>query len=339
MKILIALLSIIALASSALSSPAIAGLVNPSSMNSLGIAHSLLQYPGSSYRAAYIPMIGQVTSIFSNGWAIVESVDGSKVLIPREHLQQQDSQLAEHVPELSARFSSQEMPATEADESFGDETTLMQAMGQYMSLKLKAFTASMQACISCLSDKIIKHTNTLEDSFAPVEKEIARTLAATESIGEAILLGVSTEEIKQLIEQGANIERRDSNGKTALMLAALLGKWQEMALLIDAQAELNAQDDEGNTALHFALDVGHHEAAALLISRGANVSKENNAGIAPLQMAQEKEDKVLLELVQIHPQARNPAPQDTAHRLLQRAAAQDNQATTQTEEVLVEDDK
>ena len=77
----------------------------------------------------------------------------------------------------------------------------MHAIGQHLSLKVKAIIASMRTCTACLRDKLTSYTTTLEDSFQPVEEEIARTLAATESIGKAIILDVTTEEIKQLISQ------------------------------------------------------------------------------------------------------------------------------------------
>ncbi len=215
-----------------------------------------------------------------------------------------------------------------------EEETFAHAIGQYLSVRVKVITESIRSCIACLRDKLTSYTATLEDSFQPVEEEIARTLAATESIGEAIILDVTTEEIKQLISQGANVERRDENGRTALMLAALLGKWREISLLLDAGAEVNAQDNDGNTALHLALEVGHHETVALLRSRGADASTENNAGITTLALAQESEDKVLLELVQIErpEQGSRQAQRDTANKLLQRAAAHDSHSQPQTED-------
>ena len=215
-----------------------------------------------------------------------------------------------------------------------EEETFAHAIGQYLSVRVKVITESIRSCIACLRDKLTSYTATLGDSFQPVEEEIARTLAATESIGEAIILDVTTEEIKQLISQGANVERRDENGRTALMLAALLGKWREISLLLDAGAEVNAQDNDGNTALHLALEVGHHETVALLRSRGADASTENNAGITTLALAQESEDKVLLELVQIErpEQGSRQAQRDTANKLLQRAAAHDSHSQPQTED-------
>ena len=217
-----------------------------------------------------------------------------------------------------------------------EEETLVHAIGQYLLLRVRAITASVHTCTACLLDKLTSYTTTLEDSFQPVEEEIARTLAATENIVAAIVLGATTEEINQLIAQGANIERHDENGRTAVMLAALLGKWREISLLLDAGAEVNAQDNDGNTALHLALEVGHHETVALLRSRGADASTENNAGITTLALAQESGDAVLIELMQTErqPQSSVSAREDitTAARLIRRAAEHDNHEAQPQEE-------
>lgn len=229
-----------------------------------------------------------------------------------------------------------ESPTKEDDyNAIVEKETLTYAIGQYLSIKLKALTTNIRSCVECLRDKLTDHTATLENSFSSVEEEIAHTLAKTENIGEAILLDVTTAAIQQLVARGANVERRDGNGRTALMLAALLGKWREMSLLLEAGAKLNAQDDAGNTALHLAVDVGHHEATALLIARGADASAENNANLTPINLAQESEDGVLLELLQTaqQPQDLDHAQDlDIANRLLQRAAAYHHNASTETKE-------
>ena len=54
--------------------------------------------------------------------------------------------------------------------------------------------------------------------------------------------------VKYLIKNGANVNARDSNGKTVLMWAAQNGDKNIVKLLIDKGADIYATDIHGNTA-------------------------------------------------------------------------------------------
>lgn len=87
--------------------------------------------------------------------------------------------------------------------------------------------------------------------------------------------------VKQLVELGAEIDKRDYTEKTALHAAALIGNIDSVALLLKSGANVNAQDKRGFTAFDFAkgnparlpqeeLD----KLLSLLISYGAKSKKD-----------------------------------------------------------------
>jgi len=72
------------------------------------------------------------------------------------------------------------------------------------------------------------------------------------------------DEVKWLIEAGVDIEARNNEGRTALMLASRGGHTYVVKLLIEAGANVNVQDNEGSTALMLADQYGHTRVAELL---------------------------------------------------------------------------
>ena len=71
--------------------------------------------------------------------------------------------------------------------------------------------------------------------------------------------------VVRLINAGADINLRDNQGITSLMLATLEGRERVVKLLIDKKADVNAQDGEGITALMLAGDEGRTEIAEFFL--------------------------------------------------------------------------
>jgi ankyrin repeat protein len=96
-------------------------------------------------------------------------------------------------------------------------------------------------------------------------------------------------EVRAALAYGIPVDVRDRlGGGTALILAASSGgphAAENIRTLLDHGADVNASNGFGNTALMLAAEKGHAEAVALLLQRGADVDATNNRGRTALQMA------------------------------------------------------
>lgn len=95
---------------------------------------------------------------------------------------------------------------------------------------------------------------------------------------------------RSLLTAGADVNSRDSEGSTLLMLAAHAGNLAMVSALLEAGAEVNASDERGWTALMKAaynaeLDRGFADVAQALIDAGADVEMPIGYGIRPLMLA------------------------------------------------------
>jgi ankyrin repeat protein len=85
-----------------------------------------------------------------------------------------------------------------------------------------------------------------------------------------------------LLENRANPGRRNPHGDTALMLAAMLGHKDIVALILEYKPELN---HGGWNALHYAAFSGHGEIVAMLLAAGADVNLKAPNAHTPLMLA------------------------------------------------------
>lgn len=94
----------------------------------------------------------------------------------------------------------------------------------------------------------------------------------------AVTEGGSLDLVKRLRRE-VDIDARDCNQRTALMLA-VQEHWLELVrYLLDEGAQIDLRDNAGNTALHLAGDVEQKDIAQLLIARGADETLTNHAGV------------------------------------------------------------
>ena len=92
------------------------------------------------------------------------------------------------------------------------------------------------------------------------------------------------ESVRQLIQDGQDVNRGDSIGTTPLMVAALYGHDQVVHELIRAGADVNEKDNDKQTALHKASWWGHSNVVRTLADAGANLNVQDWWGMTP-QMA------------------------------------------------------
>jgi ankyrin repeat protein len=96
--------------------------------------------------------------------------------------------------------------------------------------------------------------------------------------------------VRRMLAAGADVNSRDSEGSTLLMLASHAGNLAMVLALIKAGADVNACDERGWTPLMKAaynaeLDRGFADVAQALIDAGANVEMPIGYGIRPLMLA------------------------------------------------------
>lgn len=92
----------------------------------------------------------------------------------------------------------------------------------------------------------------------------------------------SLQRVGLLLDSGAGINSRDTEGRTPLMWASVGGKVPMMCLLIERGAEINTVCNLGKTALMRAASYGRTEAVRLLIEHGADVNATTEHGLTAL---------------------------------------------------------
>lgn len=91
--------------------------------------------------------------------------------------------------------------------------------------------------------------------------------------------------LRLLLDQGSDIEARDSNSGTALHYATAMGNVEMAKLLVSQGANIEARDHENSTALHFAASTGNVVMTKLLLDHGAKIAYEDNETYPALHVA------------------------------------------------------
>ncbi|EKX51936.1 hypothetical protein GUITHDRAFT_134253 [Guillardia theta CCMP2712] len=108
----------------------------------------------------------------------------------------------------------------------------------------------------------------VEDQKGEGENEDAR-----EGRREETVTGVSGEQVRRLIKEGARLEARNKRGWQALHCAASSGRKEIVEILVAAGADIDAETQDGETPLRLAN--GHPDVEDILRSLGARDSMAN----------------------------------------------------------------
>ena len=101
------------------------------------------------------------------------------------------------------------------------------------------------------------------------------------SLHTAALQG-NVDAVRQHIEAGSDLNRKDGYGSTPLVVAATFGKTEVARALIEAGADLSITNNEGATPLHIAAFLCYHEIVQALLDAGADRGARDNAGSTAL---------------------------------------------------------
>ncbi|KAL5331136.1 hypothetical protein ACEPPN_000665 [Leptodophora sp. 'Broadleaf-Isolate-01'] len=104
--------------------------------------------------------------------------------------------------------------------------------------------------------------------------------------------------VRLLLEQGAELEAKDSFGRTPLSRAAENGHEAVVRLLLEQGAELEAKDSRFKlTPLSRAAGNGHEAVVRLLLEQGAELETKDSFGRTPLSRAAEKGHEAVVRLL------------------------------------------
>jgi ankyrin repeat protein len=142
------------------------------------------------------------------------------------------------------------------------------------------------------------------DNKPGAAKKPAPMTAQHETLLSAVRYG-KVDVVKTMLAHGQNVNERDSDGTTALMIAAegtvyLTNNLAMAQMLIDARASLEAKDSRGRTALHRAAAEGRTNVVALLVNSGALTNPKNIDGATPLAYAVEFGKMPVVQLLIAH---------------------------------------
>ncbi len=117
---------------------------------------------------------------------------------------------------------------------------------------------------------------------------VSSTVAFAGPLHEATREG-DLEQVRTLIDAGADLDAQGDNGETPLNTAILEGHVLVASLLIDRGAGIQARNKGGFTPLHATAYVNAVEIAERLLRKGADVNdQQNKAGGTALSVASEE---------------------------------------------------
>lgn len=145
----------------------------------------------------------------------------------------------------------------------------------------------------CEDDPTLDIIETAMANRGITQEMINETRAST----ERKMLG----DIQELLRQGEEVNRQDSQGATLLHIAAANGYFQAAELLLEGGGRVDLRDSDGWQPLHAAACWGQMDVAELLVSHGASLNAKTFLEETPIDLCEDEEFRaILLDLKHKH---------------------------------------
>ncbi|MCJ7764340.1 MAG: ankyrin repeat domain-containing protein [Thiovulaceae bacterium] len=105
------------------------------------------------------------------------------------------------------------------------------------------------------------------------------------------------EHIRLLMQLGADVNYRDLNGRTPLMLAASMGRLPAVEILMSNYASATVIDNFGWSALMFGVYYNHFHVVAYMLDNGVNPNLISEQGLTALKIAREHKRHKMADLL------------------------------------------
>eukprot|EP00004_Rigifila_ramosa_P013315 TRINITY_DN2936_c0_g1_i1.p1 TRINITY_DN2936_c0_g1~~TRINITY_DN2936_c0_g1_i1.p1 ORF type:complete len:639 (-),score=158.55 TRINITY_DN2936_c0_g1_i1:177-1811(-) len=149
---------------------------------------------------------------------------------------------------------------------------------------------------------------------------LSKTMPPRSPLMEAVVAPMTGEKdaeqmlsiIRILCEHGADVNRDEEGGLTALAMAVRSGALATVEALLDNGANPIGRTDGGFTPLHHAAEMGHTQVLKVILDAGANPNASDDDGNTPLHVSPNLEISSLLIEYGAHPDLLNNSNKQAA---------------------------
>ena len=208
-----------------------------------------------------------------------------------------DKWLAEHAPNMSMDLASDLVAADELVYGKASDSPALEAA-------VAAVRTSGYASDACsqLSSLMMQVRSAEEEAAA--ERIRGRTELMISCVNFT-MNDLAIDDIARLLDNGADVNATDKDGRTALMFARAFPEVSK--LLLDRGASVNASDVHGRTALMYATRAGYLQTATVLLDAKADTSAVDKNGATATRHAGRRGYALLFEELQMKRSAAAPA--------------------------------